>query len=224
MGQLVVEDVFAKSGLGLQPGLVPLAVLAALDEADTYGGHQDVVLCQVFGEALGDGYSGGAGDGCGHRVCAGGSASQVGHVDDAAAADLAHLRDGLLDKSHRAPDLQLEVELPVLLTHLLEPLGHRGASVVDQDVQSAKPVQGSLYHPLGGVGAGYVGGDGDNRALGGGPDFLGGLVEHFLPAGHDDDVSALFGHAEGRSPADAVATAGNYCYFVLKSKVHGTNS
>ena len=162
--------------------------------------------------------------GRGHGVCAGGAASQVGHVDDAAAADLAHLRDGLLDEPYCAPHLQLEVELPVLLAHLLEALGHGGAGVVDQYVQPAEPVQGSLHHSLGSVGAGYVGGEGHNGALGGGPDFFGGLVEHFLPAGYDNDVSALFTHAEGGGLADAVAAAGDYRYFVLKSKVHGENS
>ena len=122
------------------------------------------------------------------------------------------------------PNLQLEVELPVLLTHLFEPLGHGGSGVVDQNVQPAKPIQSGLHYPLGSAGAGYVGGDGHNDAFGCGPDFFGGLVEHFLPAGHDYNVSALFGHAESRSLADAIAAAGDYCYFILKSKVHGMNS
>ena len=59
---LIVKGVQGQTGLRWDLGVVVALVLAALDQADTDGGHQDVVLGQVFGKPLGDGDASGPGE------------------------------------------------------------------------------------------------------------------------------------------------------------------
>ena len=153
-----------------------------------------------------------------------GAPAQVGDVDDAAAANLAHFGDGATDQPDGAPYLQVEVVLPFVVGDILEGLGQGDAGVVDQDVHPAVGVQGSLHHLVGRIGVGNVGGDGQYHALGRSADVRGGLVQSFLIAGHDYHPRALFGHALGGGLADALAAAGYDGNFVSQSEIHSLTS
>ena len=199
-------------------------MLAAFDNANANGVDQDVVRRQVFGQALGQGNAGGPGDGSGHGRRAGGASAQVGDIDDAPAADFPHLRNNPADQPHRAPYFQVKIILPIGIADLLKGLGHGDAGIVDQDVHPAEVIQGGLGHPVGAVGMGHIGGHRQHHALGGRANILGGGVQFFRAAGHDDHPRALGGHALGGGFANALAAAGDDGYFIGKTQVHNENS
>ena len=163
---------------------------------------------ELLREGLGEGDAGGAADGGGVGVGAGGLGGEGGQVDDAAPSLLLHVREDAADAPHPAEELELHVGQEGLVGELVEGHAGGGAGVVDEDVDAAPGVVDGGDEVVDGIGVAEVGGDGEDLALGGAADVLGGGLEDVGSAGADGDAGALAGEGGGGGLADALTAAG----------------
>src|SRR5882724_3093029 len=122
---------------GVQVALGAPLPLAALDQPDADRVHEDLVGGVLVGQGLRQVDPGRAGYAGRQSARGRGLGAQVGHVDDAPATALLHVRDTEPAQAHGREELELEIVKPGGVVHGLEGGGGRGAGVVEEDVHPA---------------------------------------------------------------------------------------
>ena len=135
-------------------------------------------------------------------------------------ADFPHFRDGSPNQAHGAPHFELEIKLPVVVAHVLKALGHGRSGVVHQDVDPTIPLDRGVDDAGGGIPVRYVSGQGQDLALGGGPDLISRRVQYVLATRYDDNVRPLSRHTLGGRFPNTFAAARNNCYLTIQSQFH----
>src|SRR5712691_5152492 len=148
-----LSDVFVE---GVEVALRAALPLAALDQPDADGVHEDLVGGVFLGQGFRQVDPGRARDA--GRQAAGGRrlGAQVGDVDDAPAATLLHVRDREAAETDRRQQLELEVVHPRVVVDRFKRRGGGGAGVVDEDVHPAPFAHDLADEFLDLVGLGHV--------------------------------------------------------------------
>ena len=164
---------------------------------------------------------GGASDGAWHAAGAGSLPADVGDVDDPAAANGAHSRDGGLAAADGGHELEVDVRDPVLVRELVEGRAGVAAGIVDEDIDAAEVAERLLDEGFAAFAGGDVGGDGEDIATVRGADLGGGGFKDILAAGTDGDAAAFADEFGGAGLADAFAAASDKGDFSGEFQVHG---
>jgi hypothetical protein len=135
------------------------------------------------------------------------------------AATALHVRDGEAAAAHGPHQLQVDVGLPGLVAHGLEPARRRLTRVVDEDVEPAELRDGGRDEGLDVRHAAHVRHlreDLPARRL---PDAVGGLLQPLLAATADRDARALAREPLRGGPPEPVAAPGDDGYLAVQSEI-----